>query len=106
MEALIKGVKTAGPYKELIMVVDNNAPVKDLSLLKSFNKPVHIILCGSYNGEVLLDYFLIAWKTKGSIHTIEEDIYSIASMSEGESVVVGGITYRIMGGEFVRVTKL
>jgi hypothetical protein len=106
MEALIKGVKTAGPYKELVMVVDNNAPVKDLSLLKSFNKPVHVILCGSDGGQVLLDYFLIAWKTKGSIHTIEEDIYSIASKSEGESVVVGGITYRIMGGEFVRVTKL
>ncbi|MEN9999315.1 MAG: hypothetical protein RI922_2305 [Bacteroidota bacterium] len=106
MEALIKGVKTAGPYKELVMIVDNNAPVKDLSLLKSFNKPVHIILCGSNDGQVLLDYFLIAWKTKGSIHTIEEDIYSIANMSEGESVVVGGITYRIMGGEFVRVTKL
>jgi hypothetical protein len=105
MEALIKGVKIAKPYKELVMVVDNYAPVKDISLLKQFNKPVHIILCGSQRGEVLLDYLLIAWKTKGSVHTIEEDIYKIAGMLEGESIIVGGITYRIMGGEFVRVSK-
>lgn len=105
MEALISGVKMADPYKELVMIVDNNAPVKDLSLLKNFNKPVHIILCGSQNGGVLLDYFLIAWKTKGSIHTMEEDLTKIAGMSEGETIVVGGITYKIMGGEFVRITK-
>jgi hypothetical protein len=105
MEALIKGVKMARPYKELVMIVDNYAPVKDISLLKNFNKPVHIILCGSQSGEVLLDYLLIAWKTKGSVHTIEEDLYKIAGMLEGESIVVGGITYRIMGGEFVRVKK-
>lgn len=105
MEALIKGVKMANPYKELVMIVDNYAPVKDLSLLKDFKKPVHIILCGSENGNVLLDYLLIAWKTKGSIHTIEEDIYKIAGMLEGESITVGGITYKIMGGEFVRITK-
>lgn len=105
MEALIKGVKKAKPYKELVMIVDNNAPVKDLSLLNQFNKPVHIILCGSRSGEVLEDYLLIAWKTKGSIHTIEEDISKIASMSEGQSIQIGGFTYKILGGEFVRITK-
>jgi hypothetical protein len=106
MEALIKGVKMAAPYKELVMIVDNNAPVKDIQLLKSFSKPVHIILCGSNHGEVLLDYLLIAWKTKGSIHTIEEDLYKIAGMLEGESITVSGISYKIMGGQFVRVSKL
>ena len=33
MEALIKGVGMADPYKELVMVADNHAPVKDLELL-------------------------------------------------------------------------
>lgn len=105
MEALIKGVQKAKPYKELVMIVDNNAPVKDLSLLNKFSKPVHIILCGAYDGEVLEDYLLIAWKTKGSIHTIEEDISKIASMSEGQSIQIGGYTYKILGGEFVKITK-
>jgi hypothetical protein len=105
MEALIKGVQKAKPYKELVMIVDNNAPVKDISLLKQFTKPVHIILCGSNSGEVLSDYLLIAWKTKGTIHTIEEDISKIASMSEGQTIQIGGYTYKILGGEFVRITK-
>ncbi|WP_430403210.1 hypothetical protein [Fluviicola sp.] len=105
MEALIKGVQKAKPYKELVMIVDNNAPVKDISLLSKFNKPVHIILCGSYSGEVLEDYLLIAWKTKGTIHTIEEDISKIASMSEGQTIQIGSYTYKILGGEFVRITK-
>lgn len=105
MEALIKGVKKALPYKELVMIVDNNAPVKDIKLLSQFNKPVHVVLCGSENGEVLLDYLLIAWKTKGSVHTIEQDITKIASMSEGETIRIGSHTYKIMGGEFVLISK-
>jgi DNA-binding protein H-NS len=105
MEALIKGNKMAAPYKELVMIVDNKAPVKDIALLKNFNRPVHIILCG-YDQYVKEDYLLIAWKTKGTIHTIEEDITNIASMSEGQEVIVKGHTYRIMGGEFVRIDKL
>lgn len=103
MEALIKGVRMANPYKELVMIVDNNAPVKDIELLKDFNRPVHIILCGAYK-HILTDYLQIAWKTKGTIHTIEEDITKIAAMSEGETVKVSGVTYKIMGGEFVRIS--
>lgn len=106
MEALIKGVKMAKPYKELIAIVDNKAPVKDILLLKNFTKPVHIILCGADSGWILADYLLIAWKTKGTIHTIEQDINYIANMSEGQEIKVGNIVYKIMGGEFVRITKI
>lgn len=106
MEALIKGVKMANPYKELVMIVDNNAPVKDIELLKDFNKPVHIILCGATRGFILADYLLIAWKTKGSIHTIEEDITKIATMSEGQTITVQGFDYKIMGGQFVKLTGI
>ena len=105
MEALIKGVKMAKPYKELVMIADNNAPVKDIQLLSGFTAPVHIILCGVYNDNVLTDYMNIAWKTKGSIHTMEEDLTALASMLEGQEIKVGNSIYRIMGGEFVRINK-
>jgi hypothetical protein len=104
MEALINGVKLAKPYKELVMIADNNAPVKDISLLKNFNAPVHIILCGVEDG-ILEDYLTIAWKTKGSIHTMEEDLTRLAAMSEGQEIKIGKNIYRIMGGAFVRITK-
>ncbi|MEI6124106.1 MAG: hypothetical protein WCQ95_10830 [Bacteroidota bacterium] len=105
IEALLKGTKMATPFKELVMIVDNNSPIKDISLLTKFKVPVHIILCGVIDW-VLADYLLVAWKTKGSVHTIEQDITNIASMMEGQDVVINGITYRIMGGEFVRITKM
>lgn len=100
MEALIKGKRMSNPYKELVMIVDNNAPVKDLILLKDFKEPIHIILCGAIDNAVLLDYLLIAWKNHGSIHTIEEDIYKIAKLSEGERITISGKNYKIMGGQF------
>lgn len=104
MEALIKGVEMANPYKELVMIADNNAPVKDIEMLKNFKRPVHIIICG-HRGWVHEDYLNIALHTKGSVHTMEEDIERIAKMSEGEEIIIGDSTYKIMGGKFVLVTK-
>ena len=105
MEALIKGVKMANPYKELVMIVDNEAPVKDIALLNQFKAPVHIILCGVQDGDILTDYLDIARHTKGSVHTIEEDITKIASFSEGQEIVIKNKTYRVMGGKFVLINK-
>lgn len=103
MEALIKGVKMADPFTTLIMIADNHAPVKDIRLLQSFSQPVHIIICRFGKNNVHPHYLKIAWKTKGSVHTMEEDIISLARLSEGQQVNVGGVTYRIMGGEFIRI---
>ena len=104
MEALIKGTKMAKPFKELIMVADNYAPIKDITLLSSFTTPVHIILCGS-NGDIHPDYLKLAWKTKGTVHTMEEDILILSRISEGQQVKIGGVTYKIMGGEFININK-
>jgi hypothetical protein len=103
MEALIKGIKMASPFTDLVMIADNNAPVKDISLLSAFNVPVHIILCGADNGFIEKDYLKIARKTKGSIHTIEEDITNLSKLSEGKEITISGIRLRIMGGEFVEI---
>jgi len=86
------------------MIADNFAPVKDISLLKNFSKPVHIIVCGDW-GEIHPDYLQIAWKTGGSVHTIEEDIVKIATMAEEQEITIGGVKYKIMGGEFIRISK-
>lgn len=104
MEALIKGTTMAKPFKELVMIVDNNSPVKDIKLLKNFRRPVHIILCGATEGWIEPTYLQIAWKTRGTIHTIEEDITTLTRLSESQEIRIGGKRYRIMGGEFVMIT--
>ena len=91
---------------DMTLIVDNNSPIKDIKLLDKFNLPVHVILCGATEGWILPDYLLLAWKTKGTIHTIEEDITSIAKMTEGQEIKIGASTYKIMGGEFVRITSI
>ncbi len=106
MEALIQGIKMAKqPFRELIMIADNNAPIKDISLLPSFTMPVHIVLCGATDGRIEPDYLKLAWKTKGTIHTMEEDILNLSRLSEGQQIRIGGVTYKIMGGEFVNLTE-
>jgi hypothetical protein len=103
MEALMKGVAGAKPFKELIMIADNRSPVRDIQLLANLKVPVRIVVCGSHRGSISPDYLKIAWKTKGSVHTMERDLVSLARMSEGQSVEIDGATYRIMGGEFINL---
>ena len=102
MEALIKGTAEASTFGDLIMIADNGAPIKDISLLKGFKIPVHIIVCGSYDGEIHPDYLKVARKTKGSVHTMEDDLKNLAAIAEGGHIEVGGTKYYLMGGEFVR----
>ena len=104
MEALIKGTKMATkPFTDIVMVADNNAPVKDISLLGSFTKPVHIIVCGSNGNFVHPDYLEIAWKTKGSIHTADADYTNIGNLKDGETIKIGLSVYRLMKGEFIKI---
>ncbi|MGB1308802.1 MAG: hypothetical protein ACPG6B_07825 [Oceanihabitans sp.] len=102
MEAILTASKMAEPFTSLILIADSDSPVRDIELLKDFKHPIHIILCG-FEGFILTDYLKMAWKTKGSIHTIEEDIISIANMLEGQTITIQGNTYKIMGGEFIQI---
>jgi hypothetical protein len=105
IEALIKGMKMASPFKDVIMIVDNYAPIKDIQLLSQVKTPVHVILCGANNVGIQPDYLKLAWRTKGTIHTIEEDIANLARLSEGQQITIAGWKYKIMGGDFVPVSK-
>ncbi len=104
IEALIKATDRMPGFKELILVGDNNADVKDLALLKNLKFPVRVIVCGSQN-RIGADYLEIAWRTKGSIHTIEDDIENIAAMKEGMEIKIGGRKYKIVKGKFFLTSK-
>jgi len=104
MEALIKGTALAQDYGNIIMIADNYAPVKDIELLDKFTKPVHIIVCGS-NGGIHPDYLRIAWKTKGSVHTMEEDITAIAKLLDGQTITIGGKIYKLLKGKFIEMER-
>lgn len=104
MEALIDAIKKNPDCKELVMVADNWATPRDMTLLKYVNRPVKIILCGTY-GSINPAYLDIARATHGSVYTIENDITDLAKLSEGQTIQVGTETFRITNGKFVKVSK-
>jgi hypothetical protein len=99
IEALEKGQSINTEVNELILVADNYSPVKDIELLSRIKKPVRVILCG-FDQVINPDCLRIAYETKGSIHTIEEDIDRLAELHDGEKITLFGTTYQLVKGRF------
>ncbi len=101
LEATIAAIHNCENYTDIILVVDNYSPVKDIDLLKYVNNPIKIILCGANDGYINTDYLDIAYHTNGSIHTIEEDIVNIGNTLDGARIKIGKTFYVLTKGKFV-----
>ncbi len=99
VEAIITGLKKVRKPDNIILIADNWAKVRDLNLISRVKIPVRVILCGVYEGmEINTDYLNIAYKTKGSIHTIEQDITELINQTSNKSFNINGFQYIIRGG--------
>jgi hypothetical protein len=105
IEALLIAMKEAPNTKEFVMVADNSAPVKDISLLSRVTKPVHIILCGTSMG-INPQYLTIARKTGGTVHTMEKDLENLLQKKEGEKFEFMGEYFQILKGGVVKISQL
>ncbi|MBI3509776.1 MAG: hypothetical protein HY064_03865 [Bacteroidetes bacterium] len=111
VEALIEGVKMAKqPFGDIILIVDNHACARDISLLSQFNHPVHVVVFCSIKGGCdhslcQPDYLKIAWQTKGTLHIDGLDYNDIGKMRDGESIQVcsSETNYKLVNGEFFRM---
>lgn len=103
IEALLYAQKHFPDADEFVMIADNSTQVKDMKQLSKVKKKVHIILCGeTYEKNLAFqsDYIQIAKKTKGTIHTLEDDIENISKVKEMSVVRVGNIYFRFHKGKF------
>lgn len=99
VEALLSGIKKVNKPDNVILIADNWAKVRDINLLPRIKVPVRVILCGVFEGmEINADYLNIAYKTKGSIHTIEEDITELIYQTSEKSFNINGFNYIIKNG--------
>lgn len=105
LEALQYGLANYGDAKEVVMIADNWATPRDMSLAASINRPVHIIVCGASVG-INTAYLELARKTGGSVHTMEQDLTDLATMHEGETVSIGSFLYKLQDGHFVPVKRI
>lgn len=88
----------------IVLIADNNSSVRDLKLfnrLKESRTPVYVIVCGAMWGYINVEYLEIARRTKGKVFTMEGELENLLSISEGETIDVGGQKFKIKGGKFV-----
>ena len=104
-EALIEACNAFPNAEEIILIADNIAPIKDISLLHKINKPVRVILCGT-NWGINTQYLNIARATGGSVHTMHRDLENLIEMSEGKTFKFQGRSYKIIDNEIVEITRV
>jgi hypothetical protein len=102
-EALLLAEKQFPDAAFNILVADNWAAIRDKELLGKLKKPVRVILCGVQNNDVNMDYLNLAFKTKGTLHLVEQDINALSTLKEGEVLAIGLKKYKCTGGELVEM---
>lgn len=104
IEALMKAIELCPNCTNMVLIADNWASVKDISLIKNINKPIKIILCGA-DYEINTEYLDLARATGGSVHTIEADLTELMNLNEGQEISIGGQTFIIEKGKFIKISK-
>jgi len=104
-EAIIKSLAMHNDCKEVIVMADNWAPVRDIELVKQIHKPVRIIICGGTTG-THVDYITIALQTNGSLHFEDDDILNLQDLKAGKEVLIRGVHYKLNeAGSVIAVRK-
>jgi hypothetical protein len=105
VEAAIAGQEQCPDCDAVVMIADNWATPRDLSLAYKIKKPLKIILCGAMSG-INVEYLNLARATGGSVHLMEQDLESLANMLEGETLTINNRTYKLLKGSFIPVNPM
>ena len=99
-EALLKSIAMCLDCKDVVLIADNWAPVRDIELVKRMKQPVHVIICGGNIG-VHPDYITIANSTNGTLHFMNEDIIDLSSLKQGKELLIRGKYYQLNDAGYV-----
>lgn len=105
IEAILRAIDKNPNAKEIILIADNWSDMRDYNLRYQVNKPVRIILCGTKYG-INPQYLNLAMITKGSIHTLEEDLDNLYKLSDGMKFMLGGQTFIVTNGRIEKFNKI
>lgn len=101
IEALLKGQELCPACKDIIMIADNGAAVKDIALLPKVTRPVKVILCDIQGGIINTHYLDIARKTSGLVHVPGKDIKDLNKLNEGDTIIIGKRIYKVVNDRFI-----
>jgi hypothetical protein len=101
LEAAIAALRRWPDTDTLLLIADNDAAVKDISLLNKINKPISVMVCGS--GEVIhKDYIEIARTTGGRLFVMNTELDNLKKLPNGGIVYLAGKKYEFKNGSLVR----
>jgi uncharacterized protein YjaG (DUF416 family) len=103
IEAMIYVLKQYPECSSIVLIADNSAIVRDMSLLHKLAVPVKVILCGAIDNPINTQYLEIALKTGGSVHTAQQDIANLADLRDDETITIGNHKYRKKNKKFILV---
>jgi hypothetical protein len=105
IEAILKAIQKNPSVKEVVLVADNWSDMRDFSLRGLITKPVHILLCGTQHG-INLQYLNLALDTKGSVHTLTEDLNKLFDLNEGSVFSLHGYSFIVRNHKIERLSKM
>jgi len=100
LEAVVSAMIAYRDYTDIILIADEST-VRDMAILKRIKKPIHVIMCGTKKG-INEQYLRIAYQTKGSFHTISNDV-DMKKLKDGDEFQVDKDIFRLSGGNFIWV---
>jgi len=98
LEAIIKSTTTFRDYGDIVLLGDDS-DIRDIKLLKRIKKPIHIVLCGTKKG-INIQYLQLAYYTKGTIHTANNDI-NMKTLKSGEEFELDNDIFLFQDGQFI-----
>ncbi len=103
IEAINASIINFRDYSDIVLLADDS-PVRDMALLKRIRKPIHVVVCGTKKG-INEQYLRIALQTKGSIHTLQNDVV-MKKLKEGDEFTLEKDIFRFSAGQFIWVDAL
>lgn len=112
LEAVLEAIKQKKDIEQVVLIADSYSRVRDMELLSQIKIPIRIILCGaeeknnfyySLKPDINEEYLTIAHRTKGSIHTLRQDILDLSEKEDGEIVEIGSHRYILRNRQFLKL---
>lgn len=107
IEALLEGIRHCMECKDIVLIADSKSTIRDFALLPQLiqvcrqnQQSIHVLLAG-FDGNLLTEYLLMAYKTNGSVHTLDEDVENLLLLNEHKKITIGEKVFQVRKGYLV-----
>ncbi len=101
IEAIVETIKKSPNLKQIVLIADNQANMRDYSFVKNIKIPIRVILCGQ--GAINSQYLDLVYHTKGSLYYNGEEVDGLHYLKENDTFEFDDNLYQFMKGKFERI---